>query len=51
MAVAALLVTSMPLLASGAKKNADGSMNWIKCVYLGLQLGEFRKNFEAFNKD
>jgi hypothetical protein len=22
-----------------AKKNADGSMNWIKCVYLGLQTG------------
>jgi hypothetical protein len=22
-----------------AKKNVDGSMNWIKCVYLGLQTG------------
>ncbi len=28
------------------KKDADECMNDIKCVYLGVQLGEFIKNFE-----
>jgi len=34
-----------------AKKNADGSMNCIKCVYLDLQIGEFRKSFEEIDKN
>ncbi len=28
------------------KKDADDCMNNIKCVYLGVQLGQFIKNFE-----
>jgi hypothetical protein len=29
------------------KKDADDCMNNIKCVYLGVQIGQFIKNFEA----
>ena len=29
------------------KKDADDCMNNIKCVYLGVQFGQFLKNFEA----
>ncbi len=29
------------------KKDADECMNNIKCVYLGVQVGQFLKNFEA----
>ena len=29
-----------------AKKDADECMNNIKCVYLGVQIGQFVKNFE-----
>ncbi len=28
------------------KKDADECMNNIKCVYLGVQIGQFIKNFE-----
>lgn len=28
------------------KKDADECMNNIKCVYLGVQIGQFLKNFE-----
>lgn len=28
------------------KKDADDCMNNVKCVYLGVQIGEFVKNFE-----
>ena len=28
------------------KKDADECMNNIKCVYLGIQVGQFLKNFE-----
>jgi len=28
------------------KKDADDCMNDIKCVYLGVQIGQFIKNFE-----
>lgn len=28
------------------KKDADDCMNNIKCVYLGVQIGQFIKNFE-----
>lgn len=28
------------------KKDADDCMNNIKCVYLGVQIGQFVKNFE-----
>ena len=28
------------------KKDADDCMNNIKCVYLGIQVGQFIKNFE-----
>jgi hypothetical protein len=28
------------------KKDADDCMNNIKCVYLGVQIGQFLKNFE-----
>jgi hypothetical protein len=34
-----------------AKKNADGSMNRIKYVYLGLQIGEFRDSLEKSAND
>ncbi|MDO8747124.1 MAG: hypothetical protein Q7J70_05630 [Thermodesulfovibrionales bacterium] len=33
------------------KKDADECMNGIKCVYLGMQVGEFIKNFEEIEKD
>lgn len=36
------------------KKDADDCMNGIKCVYLGVQVGQFIKNFderEAFGKN
>lgn len=29
------------------KKDADECMNNIKCVYLGVQVGQFVKNFEV----
>lgn len=29
------------------KKDADECMDGIKCVYLGVQIGQFIKNFEA----
>lgn len=29
------------------KKDADECMNNVKCVYLGVQVGQFIKNFEA----
>ena len=29
------------------KKDADECMNGIKCVYLGVQIGQFIENFEA----
>lgn len=29
------------------KKDADDCMNDIKCVYLGVQIGQFLKNFEG----
>ena len=28
------------------KKDADECMDGIKCIYLGIQIGEFIKNFE-----
>ncbi len=33
------------------KKDADECMNGIKCVYLGVQVGEFIKNFEETEKE
>lgn len=33
------------------KKDADDCMNNIKCVYLGVQIGQFIKNFEIVEKD
>jgi hypothetical protein len=30
-----------------AKKDADDCMNNVKCVYLGVQIGQFIKNFES----
>jgi hypothetical protein len=33
------------------KKDADDCMNNIKCVYLGVQIGQFVKNFEIIKKD
>ena len=32
------------------KKDADECMNGYKCVYLGMQIGEFIKNFEEREK-
>jgi hypothetical protein len=32
------------------KKDADDCMNNIKCIYLGVQIGEFLKNFEEAEK-
>jgi hypothetical protein len=32
------------------KKDADECMDGIKCVHLGVQIGEFIKNFEAGSK-
>jgi len=34
-----------------AKNNTDGSMSWIKCAYLGLQIGDSRENLEESDKD
>ncbi len=33
------------------KKDADECMNGIKCVYLGIQIGEFIKNFNKIEKE
>jgi hypothetical protein len=32
------------------RKDADDCMNNIKCVYLGVQTGQFIKNFESAEK-
>jgi hypothetical protein len=33
------------------KRNTDEGMNRIECVYLGLQIGEFRQSLEEIDKD
>jgi len=33
------------------KKDADECMDGIKCVYLGMQMGEFINNFEGIEKE
>jgi hypothetical protein len=33
------------------KKDADECMNGIKCVYLGVQVAQFIKNFEIIEKE
>ena len=33
------------------KKDADDCMDGIKCVYLGVQIGQFMKNFEIIEKE
>ena len=33
------------------KKDADECMNGIKCVYLGVQIGQFVKNFEIIERE
>lgn len=33
------------------KKDADECMDGIKCVYLGVQIGQFIKNFEIIEKE
>jgi len=33
------------------KKDADECMNDTKCVYLGIQVGQFIKNFEIIEKE
>jgi hypothetical protein len=33
------------------KKDADACMDGIKCVYLGVQVGQFIKNFEIIEKE
>ncbi|HET6514068.1 MAG TPA: hypothetical protein VFG09_02830 [Thermodesulfovibrionales bacterium] len=33
------------------KKDADECMDGIKCIYLGVQLGQFVKNFELIEKE
>lgn len=33
------------------KKDADDCMDGIKCVYLGVQVAQFIKNFEDFMKE
>lgn len=33
------------------KKDADDCMDGIKCVYLGVQVGQFIKNFEILEKE
>jgi hypothetical protein len=33
------------------KKDADECMDGIKCVYLGVQVGQFIKNFEIIEKE
>lgn len=32
------------------KKDADDCMDGIKCIYLGVQIGQFIKNFELIEK-
>ena len=38
--------TAMSLRPILKKKDADECMDGIKCVYLGIQIGQFIKNFE-----
>jgi len=33
------------------KRDADECMDGIKCVYLGVQIGQFIKNFEVIEKE
>ncbi|MDH5202007.1 MAG: hypothetical protein OEZ31_09125 [Nitrospirota bacterium] len=33
------------------KKDADDCMNGIECVYLGVQVSQFMKNFEIIEKE
>ncbi|MGQ9571502.1 MAG: hypothetical protein ACUVUQ_11840 [Thermodesulfovibrionales bacterium] len=33
------------------KKDADNCMDGVKCVYIGVQLGQFTKNFEIIEKE
>lgn len=33
------------------KKDADACMDGIKCVYLGVQVGQFTKNFQIIEKE
>ena len=33
------------------KKDADACVDGIKCVYLGVQVGQFIKNFEIIEKE
>ena len=33
------------------KKDADECMDGIKCIYLGVQIGQFVKNFEIIEKE
>ncbi|HUO77684.1 MAG TPA: hypothetical protein VMU21_08925 [Thermodesulfovibrionales bacterium] len=33
------------------KKDADECMDGIKCVHLGIQIGQFVKNFEIIEKE
>jgi hypothetical protein len=33
------------------KKDADECMDGIKCVYLGVQIGQFIKNFDIVEKE
>lgn len=33
------------------KKDADECIDGIKCVYLGVQIGQFIKNFEIIEKE
>jgi len=33
------------------KKDADECMDGIKCVYFGVQIGQFIKNFEVIEKE
>ena len=33
------------------KKDSDECMNGIKCVYLGVQIAQFIKNFEIIEKE
>jgi hypothetical protein len=33
------------------KKDADDCMDGIKCVYLGVQIGQFVKNFDIIEKE
>jgi hypothetical protein len=33
------------------KKDADECMDGVKCVYLGVQIGQFIKNFEIREKE